>query len=213
MTDVNEEQNRTKATQSNQGTGLGLGGFSMTAISATESQDASEIGRRSVRTFGWIIAVIIIVGGLAWWFTQGVNQFWKPNAEDTNFLLSLQKTNAVQNGIIKDFNYKNRLTITSQVNPSLATNIASADREKKADASMTLRSALKELVIAFSNRRPNEEVNIMVLNGEEEVAHASFMPASTTAQKPEELDKQIYIHIEGEGMDSGAAGTGDHGGE
>ena len=174
------------------GTGkLGLDGFSMSAVGAAETQDASEITSRMWRTVGWIVFIAIMIGLSVWWIRSGRDVFWRPEQADQQALTTLNNLPSTA-GFATAFGYKNRITLKFELTPSAKI----TDRKVQ----LKLRKALTDIVLTFSNFRPNEQVKAVALQGEEELGEAELR--NPGAAKPD-----VWIHIEEEEKSMGGGGS------
>jgi hypothetical protein len=171
--------------------GLGLEKFAMSAVRATETQEASEVTSRAWRTVSWIVLVGLIIATAVWWWREGRDVFWRPTLDDEGFLLTLKGQEAAQKGIVGDFEFKGRIRLKFTVNSGLSL----TDDESK----RILREAVRGLVIAFGNHRQNEDVRVEGYQLEEKVAEGRLRTSAREAGG----NPSIWVHIEGEEMGIG----------
>jgi|WetSurMetagenome_2_1015567.scaffolds.fasta_scaffold133216_2 hypothetical protein len=141
-----------KATESQPTSSLGLENFSMGAVRATETQEASEISRRWFRTLLGLALFALVVAAGIWWFTTGKDRLFRPGPEDAQFLLSLRELDAARAGIISDFKFAGVNALNFQIPPGFSLN----SKENQ----FILRQAIVELVAAFSDYRMGQAVRV-----------------------------------------------------
>lgn len=171
---------------------LGLANFSMTAVHATETQEASEISRRAWRTVMLLVLFAALAGGVIWWLRVGRNRVWQPGQTDEQFLTSLQSLPAAGLGLVSNFSFEDRITLKLQLSPQISTN----DRQGQ----FQLRQILTEIITKFSNHRPNEELRVHAYQGEQEAGEARWRMGVSGTTSP------IWFHIEGEEMEQNPEG-------
>jgi len=160
----------------------------MSAVRATETQEASEISRRMWRMLSWLLLVAILASGAIWWVREGRNLFWQPKTSDEEFLSRLKTLSCAQGGVASDFRFEGRITLAFQVSLQLSVQ-DQADQQR-------IREAIYELVAAFSSHRPNEEVEVKGYQGQEQVAEGRLRLKEYIPGK----SLPVWVHIEGEKM-------------
>jgi len=184
-----EKQARSSQASEQASGGLSLGEFAMSAVRATETQQASEISGRLWKALSWLVLVGLFVAGTVWWLRQGRDLFWQPTPADQGFLVKLKEAKSAQQGIAADFGFDGRNTLKFEISPQINLD-AQADQ-------MRLRQAIRELVVLFSLYRPNEEVKVNGYQSDRRMAEGrlreSREPGSGGAPS-------IWVHIEGEKM-------------
>jgi hypothetical protein len=192
------KQNPHNPTQDETRTGLGLEQFAMGAVKAAETEEASEISRRWLRTvFGLVLFVLVLAAGI-WWFTSGRDRLFRPGSEDKQFLLSLKELEAVRAGTISDFRFVGVDALDFQVSPKLS-------RDNKEDQ-LTLRQAVVELVAAFSDYREGKVVRVTGRQGRTVVTEGRLLQKSgwsgrslLEAFRAGELELPVWVSLPGEG--------------
>jgi hypothetical protein len=154
-----KEPSPRKTTENEPASGLGLEKFSMSAVGASETQEASEISRRWFRTVVAIVLFALIVVAGIWWFTVGQDFFFKPSPADEQYLVSLQDLGAARAGTISDFKFVGVNTVSFKISPQLSL----TDK----DDQFTLRQAVVELVASLGDYRPGRAVRVLGYGSEQ----------------------------------------------
>gem|GEM_PF-6881550 len=196
-----------KATESQPHAGLGLERFAMSAVGAYETQEASEISRRWMRTLTGLVLFALLVAAGIWWFTAGRDLFFRPSPEDGQFLLSLQELEATRRGLISNFEFAGVKTLKFEVSPQLPL--------RTKENQLVLRQATVELVAAFSDYREGAAVRVQGYQQKTEVVEGRRLLKAEwqgrnlmEAIRQQERELPVWVDISGEkpGLVHGSSG-------
>ena len=169
-------------------TGLGLSDYSMSSVRSTETKDATEFSFRFRRLLGWVLVLVLMSGGVVWWFRAGRDLFWQPSLEDRQFLSRLSQLPTTQ-GVAEEFAFEGRNTLAFE----FARGVSVYDK----DQARGIREAMRALVAAFSNHRPGALVAVKGYEQGQLVAEG-LLRESKTEEEVSRSDASIWVHLEGE---------------
>lgn len=193
-----KEPSPRKTMESDPASGLGLEKFAMSAVGGSETQEASEISRRWMRTVVGIVLFAIALAAGIWWLTAGRDLFFRPSQPDEQFLLSLRDLDAARAGTISDFKFIGVNAVKFQISPRLAL----SNKEHQ----LQLRQAVMELTAAFSDYREGAAVRVKgYQQGEELVEGRRLLKSNWQGRNLLEAFRRqervpVWMHISGETM-------------
>jgi len=160
----------------------------MSSVRSTETRDATEFSFRFRKLLAGVLLLVLVAGGVIWWFQKGRDLFWQASIEDRQFLLRLSVLPAAQ-GTTQDFRFEGRNTIAFDL--PLGVSVYDQDQARG------IRETMRALVVAFSNHRPNALVTVKGYENGELVAEGILREIKESGEF-EQGDTAIWVHLEGE---------------
>jgi hypothetical protein len=191
-----DEQRSQPAPEPKEPGGLGLGDLSMNVVAASATEEPSEVGRRTGRTWLILLGVLIVVALLA--FIGRSLTSLSPGAEaEARLRAKLQVLPAWQTGLIQSARYVSGAELRVDFAPQLSL-VSEGNRKQVKDSAVTIMRILME-------ERPNRDLSIEGYQNDKAVLHAEYRSKGALVGPGGRVEPEIVVHMAGE--EEGLAGA------
>jgi hypothetical protein len=169
--------------------GLGFSHLAMNEIAASKTEEPSEVARRSSVKWGWIIAVLAVVGAGAWLLRSALNL--PPSTQvQQQFEQSPAMSAAMEQGWVHRVTFVSGSKVRIDFSPLVGTTDEAGRKQ--------LREFAAKLMDALIAARPGRDLDIIGFQDDSQMLQAHYRDRSTLVGRGGEPTRDLVIHVKGD---------------